>query len=100
MQSDPGNDELVEKMARAIYEAWCEVHKVSDTSMPWEEIDAEEREACFFEALAALSVARPAIKEECARVAEKGKDSDPIDDFDTGWNAGLCDAAAAIRAME
>lgn len=48
------HDEMVEKVARAIYEAWCEVHKVSDTSMPWEEIDAEEREACIFEARAAI----------------------------------------------
>jgi len=97
MQSDPGNDELVEKMARAIYEAWCEVHKVSDTSMPWEEIDAEEREACFFEARAALSVARPAIKEECA---EKVKGQRLIWNKGTSAYTALTDAEAAIRAVE
>jgi hypothetical protein len=89
MQSDPGNHELVEKMARAIYEAWCEVHKVSDTSMPWEEIDAEEREACFFEARATLSVARPAIKEECVDAV-----------FEVGDHASASAYADAIRAMK
>jgi hypothetical protein len=86
------HDEMVEKVARAIYEAWCEVHKVSDTSMPWEEIDAEEREACFFEARAALSVARQAIREECAEAVKSKL-----------FNRSCCcsfEAEAAIRAVE
>lgn len=101
-------DEVVEAAAKAIYEAWCKFHGVTDTSMSWEEIDTEERDACIFEARAALSVARAAIREECARVADKKSD-----EWTAKWREGLkCDShlegmsdgaeeiAAAIRAME
>lgn len=46
--------EAVEAAAKALYEAWCKVHGVEDTSMPWGDIDDEERDACFAEAIAAL----------------------------------------------
>ena len=46
--------EAVEAAAKALYEAWCKVHGVEGTSMPWEDIDDEERDACFAEATAAL----------------------------------------------
>ena len=49
--------EVVEAAAKAIYEAWCAVHGVTKTSMPWEEIDDEERQACIAEAIASIAAA-------------------------------------------
>ena len=46
--------EAVEAAARAVYETWCKVHGVEGSSMQWEDIDDEERDACFAEAIAAL----------------------------------------------
>ena len=43
---------------------------------------------------------RAAALEEAAKVAEQAKDLDPMDDFDTGWNAGLSFAADSIRALK
>lgn len=46
--------EVVEAAAMAVYEAWCKFHGVNATSMPWIDIDDEERQACFAEATVAL----------------------------------------------
>lgn len=43
----------LEAAAKDLYEAWCRVHGVADTALPWEDIDNEERDACFTEARAA-----------------------------------------------
>jgi len=65
MQSDPAHDELVEKVARAICDAeWDKGHYDSDA------MSKSERGAYEALARAALAVARPVIREECARVAE------------------------------
>lgn len=45
--------DALEAAARGVYEAWCKFHGVEETSLPWEDIDDEERQACFAEALAA-----------------------------------------------
>ena len=45
--------EALEAAAKDLYEAWCRVHGVADTALPWEDIDNEERDACFAEARAA-----------------------------------------------
>lgn len=50
-------DEVVEVAAKAIYEAWCAFHGVTKTSMPWEDIDDEERQACIAEAIASIVAA-------------------------------------------
>ena len=94
MQSDTGNDELVEKVAKAIYEAWCKFHGVTDTSIPWEEIDTEERDACIFEARAALSVARPFIRAEALEEAAKVAES-----YEPRCDVCPSGVAAAIRAL-
>ena len=60
------SDDLVERVARAIYEAWCAFHGVTKTSMPWDEVWGEERQACIAEARAAIAV----VLEEAAKVAE------------------------------
>lgn len=51
--------EAVEAAARALYEAWCAFHGVTETSRPWEDIDDddEERNACVAEARAAIRAA-------------------------------------------
>lgn len=59
--------EALEAAAKDLYEAWCRVHGVADTALPWEDIDNEERDACFAEARAAclaMLKAWPGIKEE------------------------------------
>lgn len=48
-------DEVVEAAARAVYEEWCRFHDVADTSMPWAEVESDEREACLAEARAAIA---------------------------------------------
>jgi hypothetical protein len=104
------HDELVEKVARAIFENWSEMAEADlsvrsssnpeDGSEPanWNKMDAEEREPWLSTARAALAVARPAIKEECARLCEECSlhDEDGVD-----WNTDpRVTLAAAIRAME
>ena len=62
--------EAVEAAAKALYEAWCKVHGVEGSSMQWEDIDDEERSACFAEATAALRagiVAWPGMSQHDAR---------------------------------
>ena len=49
--------EAVEAAAKAIYHAWCAFHGVTKTSMPWEDIDDEERQACIAEARASIVAA-------------------------------------------
>ena len=78
---------LVEKVAKAIYECWCSFHAVTDTSMPWAEVEGDERDLCRAEATAAIDLIRAEVLEEAARVA---------DDHVFG-GAGV---AAAIRALK
>lgn len=68
-------DELVERVARAIYTAY---------SCGWDELDENEKEGFRVEARAAIRV----VVEECARVAERNDDS-----------ALSSDVADAIRAL-
>lgn len=49
--------EVVEAAAWAVYETWCAVHGITKTAQPWDEIDEEERAACFAEARAAIRAA-------------------------------------------
>jgi hypothetical protein len=65
MQSDPAHDELVEKVARAACDA-------VNGDEAWDETGSEVHEKVWCTiARAALSIARPAIREECARLCEK-----------------------------
>lgn len=50
-------DEVVEAAAKAIYEAWCAFHGVTETSMPWDDVCGEERDACIAEARASIVAA-------------------------------------------
>ena len=50
-------DDVVEAAAKAIYEAWCAFHGVTKTSMPWDEVWGEERQACLAEARASIAAA-------------------------------------------
>jgi hypothetical protein len=84
------HDDLVEKVARAIWMADIEPYEPGDR-IPFEEAEETARAYCLAEARAALSVARQSIREECAEVCDKmhelGHDNCKA-------------AAAAIRAME
>jgi hypothetical protein len=99
MGSDPGkDDELVEKVARAIADILLEDAFEADAASEWRRVAHIAR--------AALSVARVAIKEECARVADneggycEDTGSAPLDFANAGRNEAARDIAAAIRAME
>lgn len=85
------SDDLVERVARAIYEAWCAFHGVTKTSMLWEDVWGEERQACIAEARAAIAV----VLEEAAQAAETY--------HNPTCNCEVCygheQAAAAIRAL-
>ena len=50
-------DEVVEAAAKALYETWCAVNEVADTSLPWDDIYDGERNACIAEARAAIAAA-------------------------------------------
>ena len=92
MQSDPAHDELVEKMARAIAKAeiaYFGPRSSLEQCMNW----ANEPDCYRQAARAALAVARPVMREECARVA-LGEDASA-----TEYYRGRVHAAAAIRAM-
>jgi hypothetical protein len=78
----PGrDDELVEKMARAIYEA--------EGGTAWERLYNGTKDDYRNTARATLSVARPAIKEECVDAV-----------FEVGDHASASAYADAIRAMK
>jgi hypothetical protein len=65
MQSDPAHgrdDELVKKVARAIYEA--------EGGIAWERLYEPIEAAYWTIARRTLAVARPVIREECAKVVE------------------------------
>jgi hypothetical protein len=88
MQSDPGfgaapgrDDDLVEKVARAIADILLEDAFEGDAASEWRRVAHIAR--------AALSVARPAIKEECVDAV-----------FEVGDHASASAYADAIRAME
>jgi hypothetical protein len=91
MQSDPASahDELVEKVARALAKAGYAFAGIELT-------DPYSADADYWnnQTRAALAVARPAIREECAKVA-LGEDASA-----TEYYRGRVHAAAAIRAME
>ena len=94
MQSDPASahDDLVEKVARAIYS-----QEYDPEHYPFERLDECEKVLCRKQARAALAVARPVIREECARVVEIS--SVPVFG-QADIQKPLADIAAAIRAME
>jgi hypothetical protein len=85
-------EELIVKMAKAAYE--------SHRAMRW--CNERERGWWLQEARAALAVAEPVIREECARVADEHSAEVNVSKFSTATNA-LCaqkmakDIAAAIR---
>lgn len=56
-------EELIEKMARAAWE--------SDGFASWEEVRTNGKKLYLREARAALAVAEPVIREECAKIVEK-----------------------------
>jgi hypothetical protein len=91
MQSDPASahDELVERVARALAEAF---HGPLNADTTWWDFMAESR--------AALAVARPVIREECARVAESTTSYDDAVQKSAGCYTTGQRIAAAIRAME
>ena len=90
MQSDTAHDELVERMARAICNArfggWF-----------WDLAVPSQKDDWRTDARAALAVARPVIREECARVVE----SSSVSVFgQADIQKPLAPIAAAITAME
>ncbi len=105
MQSDTAHgrdDELVEEVARAIYEA--------EGGTAWERLYEPIEAAYWTIARRTLAVARQSIREECARVAMKEARELEIANATDGdtWavqvrSGGIItakDIAAAIRAME
>ena len=50
-------DAVVEAAAKALYETWCAVNEVAETSLPWDDIYDGERNACIAEARAAIAAA-------------------------------------------
>ena len=50
-------DAVVEAAAKALYETWCAVNEVADTSLPWDDIYDGERNACIAEARATIATA-------------------------------------------
>jgi hypothetical protein len=93
MQSDLGNDDLLEKVARAM----AAKDSGPEGSVLFEIHWREFGEGYLSGAVAALAVARPAIREECA---EKVKGQRLIWNKGTSAYTALTDAEAAIRAME
>jgi hypothetical protein len=103
-------NDLVDKTARAIYETFCARLYPNIECVPWDGIDAEYREDLRAEARAAITMIRPEVLEEAAKVAEgarteaagseyqSGKPGD-FWDRDSIYGCGREDAAAAIRAM-
>lgn len=87
-------EELIEKMARAAWE--------SDGFASWEEVRKNGKKLYLREARAALAVAEPVIREECAKIADEHSAEVKVSKFATATNA-LCaqrmakDIAAAIR---
>ena len=111
MQSDPAHgrdDEIVEKMAAAIFKA-----RVRSYDSSYGDLFPRTKEVYRAEAIAALSVARREIREECAAkadfVAMKAKlqyqhaSEAGQPERANHWiscKEGATEAAAAIRAME
>ena len=50
-------DKVVNAAAKALYETWCAVNEVADTSLPWDDIYDGERNACIAEARATIATA-------------------------------------------
>lgn len=63
-------NDLVDKTARAIYETFCARLYPNIECVPWDGIDAEYREDLRAEARAAITMIRPEVLEEAAKVAE------------------------------
>lgn len=84
-------EELIEKMAKAAWE--------SDGAESWEKARETGRKSYLRESRAALAVAEPVIREQCARIADRAA-ANP--DFETsvfldGIAFGARVVAAAIR---
>ena len=75
-------EELIKKMAKA---AWP-----SDAAVIWGECPILLRQKYLNNARAALAVAESVIREECARIVEKGN-------YETRWTESERAIAAAIR---
>jgi hypothetical protein len=97
MQSDPASahDELVEKIAREIYS-----QEYDPEHYPFERLEECEKVLCRKQARAALAVARPVIREECARVAEGVTSYAFVVQKSAGCYTTGQRIAAKIRAME
>jgi hypothetical protein len=67
-------DELVEAVARAIREDWRNRMSAEDRAetLPWEDIEAEERADCIAMARAALRVVREAMREPSVDMEIRG----------------------------
>jgi hypothetical protein len=106
MQSDTAHDELVEQMARAMYEV--PTFGASGAGWePWVDAPHEVREHYRHEARAALSVARQSIRKQALEDAAKLVDATPYQFKITGAPPDSIEVidtsktiAAAIRAME
>jgi hypothetical protein len=81
------DDELVEKVARAIWDT-------EDWGAEFCELPVAVQHRYQEKATAALAVARPVIREECAKVAEETVA------YSSGQAVIRQNIAAAIRAME
>lgn len=87
-------EELIEKMAKAAWE--------SDGAESWEKARETGRKSYLRESRAALAVAEPVIREECARIAENFGNDVSASKYESSFS-GKCvisaslDIAAAIR---
>jgi len=93
--------EQIEAVARAAYERW----RTTRPNAPlFDSLCADAMESELVSARAAINAMRPFIRaealEEAVKVADQMQDLHPMDDFDTGWTAGLHECSAAIRALK
>ena len=77
---------LRERVARAIEESLYGTERIGRTDTLQYGLEAD----------AAIAI----VLEEAAKVADQMQDLHPMDDFDTGWTAGLHECSAAIRALK
>jgi hypothetical protein len=71
-------EELMEKVAREMREDWRDRMAVTDRAetLPWDDIEAEERADCIAMARAAVRVVRDALREPDGMMMAAGEEAD------------------------
>jgi hypothetical protein len=92
-------DEVVEAAARMRYER--HIAQFPDVVFPtWDDVSPNIKASRKEDEQAILAVARPMIREECAKVAESTTSYDDVVQKSAGCHTTGQRIAAAIRAME